>query len=243
MVRVLREGVKVLGKSALGRTGFCLNRTKVQSKQNGEFDNFSYSLQHIMNSVCWSKERKLIMTSMTEIQDIDVQGGDYIPTVVTYDAGIYGQILNPKVMLEAKAGKLKTLPTADFIVWNRNEYPNTKVATFSKTAPIMLFESTSGMSCLGTVLRKPLVNNFEYIIKKIFDEMGVQKDEVVDVTIVTATGFKYAEGTIADMVKEKLGNMQYKTRFSQLVTVEEWPDELYQKEEFGNHVVVIDYIS
>lgn len=235
---------EIFGKDRLGELGFCLNAAKIKGKENG----FRCNIEYIRDSVLLGNKCDLVMTSLTSCEDIERQNGSYVPTVVNY-CEEYADVFNPVSMLERKIRE-KMLPTADFIVCDRwNGYSNyPKIMTLSRSAPIIYMEWKSGkrnlqVYCLGTLLRKPIIENGEYIFSKLIRAMtkgeGIGEEDTIYCRVVTCTDYSYPEtGTIFNNIKDILAKLGV-TDVELMYAVDRNKDFLYQYDDFGNHVVVV----
>ncbi len=233
--------IEVFGKDRLGEFGVCLYTSKIKESKGEIYNNIDY-ICNVVNAI--SKGATLVMTSLTNSEDIAYQGGDYIPTVVTYDVhNAYSKTFSLKGMYEQKRDGV-LIPTADFICWDKKSCNyNLAVATFSRTAPVLYFETFNGMCCLGTVHKKPILKHGEYIFKKIINQLtyekGITEDNPICCRLVTCTDYEYPNiGTIDSQIKpvlESIGITDYQFMYGTNAN----KDWLYQDGEVGDHVVVV----
>ncbi len=233
---------EIFGKDRLGEIGFCLNAEKI----NGKEREFQRNIEYIKDSVLLGDRCNLAMTSLTSCEDIESQNGNYVPTVVNY-CEEYADVFDPVSMLKRKI-QGKMLPTADFIVydrWNGCDCP--KILTLSRSAPIIYMEwvpcgRKEQAYCLGTLLRKPIVENGAFIFRKLIRAMTggakVAENDTIYCKVVTCTDYDYPEtGTIFSNIKRILEELGV-TDVELMYAVDRNKDFLYQYDDFGNHVVV-----
>lgn len=227
---------EIFGKNQLGECGFCLHAKKVKEHYKEMDGNVEYIIRCL---TAGDSKKRVIMTSMTGVEDIAYNDGDYIPTVIRYRAD-YENTYSLDRMFEKKA-QGDPIPTADFICWDGEEMQNLIVTTFSRTAPVLYFECSNGMCCLGTVLKKPIISHGEYIFQKIIGVLtrgaGITPDFAVCCRLVTCTDYEYPDmGTISSKIKpvlEAVGITDYEFLYGTNAN----KDWLYQNDDIGDHVV------
>lgn len=219
---------KVIGKSTLGEIGLSQNIEvmrcsfgeqlyKVRSSLPSQYQNFRYTL---------------VMTSMTSYAERKATGNEYFPKICKFDSNLY-PFVNPKSIYKACSNDTdKIRPNCDFIIWNTKKFPKLVATTFSREAPIIAFESTTGKKCLGVILRPSLMKYGDYLFSTIKDELRGN----ITATLVVCNHFEYDEGSIPTIIQtlaDKYG-MNCIIGFDS-----EKNPECYHRGEKGNHVVAM----
>lgn len=217
-----------IGRSILGPKGFC----QKPSEMRGIFDD---QLKKI--KACLEKEldedKGLIMTSMTGSEEIDLTKGYYFPKIRMYDEYLLSGMLDPvKIYKACVMGLDKFRPGADFVIWN-SDISNVVCVTFSREAPILAFESSNGLKCLGTILRKSLLTYGDYL----FQTIAKSFDEEITVTLVTCNHFEYDEGSIPDFIQSLA--VKYNMDCVIGINSQDDPDCYHRGEDGCNHVVAL----
>lgn len=216
--------IQIIGKSILGKLGFCQNYAKME-------ENYYSQLSLIENTLLKSFEyMDVIMTSMTGSKEIEETGGKYFPKIREYHCSIH-EIFNAYTVYEyCITGKDILRPGADFIIWDEND--DITVTTFSREAPILAFESSSGKKALGVILRPSLMEYGDYLFNTIAEAL---KGEIT-VNLVTCNHYQYPEGSIPSVIKDLAG----KYGMNCIIGIDsEKNPECYHRGEFGNHVVAM----
>lgn len=217
--------IQLIGKSILGELGFC----QIPQKMGDEY----YS-QLVKIRSCIPKNKRIVMTSMTGSIQIKVTNGEYFPKIRMYDPAISDMFSPKKIYQNCEDGLDALRPGADFIVWNSSIDENIAVATFSREAPILYFESTSKRMALGVILRPSLMKYGDYLFSTIEEALG----EDITCYLVTCNHFEYPDGSIPQIVENLAHNhnMHYMCMYDS-----ESYEECYHRGEIGNHVVLISF--
>lgn len=212
--------IKIIGKSILGNLGF----SQVPSKMG---NNFQDQLQKILENV---PSPKLFMTSMTGSEEVKRTNGAYYPKIRKVYSDNHN-LFDPLTIYDyCEKGEDKFRPGCDFIVCNSKELIS--IATFSREAPILAFESSNGNIALGVILRPSLMKYGDYLFSTIKEALGGN----ITVTLVTCNHFEYAEGSIPSVVQK----LSLKHNINCVIAYDsEKESECYHRGEEGNHVVVM----
>ena len=214
--------INLIGKSILGDLGFCQSYAKMGNNYTGQLNKIRSTLPD---------GKKLIMTSMCGSREVEATGGEYLPRVRMYDPSLDDMFSPEKIYQYCEDDMDSIRPGADFIVWD-DSLKEIAVATFSREAPILYFESTNGGLALGVIMRKSLMIYGEYLFDTIKESLGGN----ITCYLVTCNHYEYGEGSIPSVV-EKLAHdndMLYSCMYDS-----ESYEECYHRGETGNHVVVI----
>lgn len=215
----------LIGKSKLGDLGFC----QKPEKMSGNF----FSQFQIIEDIIREKYpyTKIIMTSMTNSAEIDATNNEYFPKIRIYDPSIES-IFSPKeINSYCSIGKDKFRPATDFILWNSTTFPLV-VTTFSREAPILSFESSTGKKALGVILRPSLMKYGDYLFASIRQYLRGQ----IQVTLVTCNHFEYPTGNIPSVIQ----SLAKKYGMKCIIDKDSQEDpECYKRNEDGNHVVAM----
>lgn len=234
IINLLLEGVKkmpikIIGKSILGELGFC----QVPSKMGCLYKD---QLHKIYNAIPVPSENhmltKLAMTSMTGFDEREACNGEYFPKIREYtdEFAIFTDAAS--VYNNCKKGVDKFRPGCDFIVWDSKEHYDLAVATYSKGAPIIAFESDSGKKALGVILRQSLMVFGDYLFTSIKEYLGGN----IRITLVSCNHFEYPTGSIPTIIQ----NLALKYDMNCVIGINsEEDDDSYHYDEIGNHVVVV----
>ena len=216
--------IKIIGKSILGDLGFC----QLPSKMG---DSYFQQLSVIEQTLLASPEMPLVMTSMTGMAERKATNDEYFPKIRWFSYTQSDMFL-PRIIYErCVSGMDKFSPGCDFIIWNSLGF-QIYASTFSREAPIIAFESSTGRKALGTILRKSLMKYGDYLFSTIKDELGSN----ITVTIVTCNHFEYPEGSITSIIQ----NLANKYDMNCVIGDDsEKNPECYHRGETGNHVVVM----
>ena len=213
---------EIIGKSVLGEHGFCQVYEKMGCR---------YYEQLAKIREYFSPEFDLVMTSMTGSQEVKLTGGEYFPKIRKYDPTLADMFSPEKIYRNCQKGMDPFRPGADFIIWDEND--DIAVATFSREAPILFFDSYDNQKhALGTILRPSLMKYGDYLFSKI-------KEALVTVDtceLITCNHYEYPEGSIPSIV-EKLAS-KYLIPLK-VITNSESSSECYHRGEEGNHVVLV----
>lgn len=216
--------IKLIGKSTLGELGFCQSTSTMNGK-------YLSQLHKIYQSV--PEQHKVLMTSMTSFENREEMHDAYLPQIRLYDPALK-EMFDPEcIYRHCLEGTDLFRPIADFIAYCPSQNERVVLSTFSREAPILAFESQNGSICLGTILRRALIEHGDYLFRNIKKLLGGEK---VTVTLVTCNHYLYPEGSIPDMVKSlaQKYHMDYKEG------VDSQKDkECYHRGEKGNHVVIM----
>jgi len=221
--------IKIIGKSVLGELGFC----QVPSKMGCLYKD---QLHKIYNTIPIPSEHhmltQLAMTSMTGFEEIEACNGEYFPKIREYTEEFAVFTNAATVYKRCKEGLDKFSPGCDFIIWDSNNNYDLAVATFSREAPILSFESTSGKKAFGVILRKSLMKYGDYLFSSIAEALGGE----ITVNLAVCNHFKYPEGSIPSIIQD-LAN---KSGMNCIIGEDsEKNPECYHRGENGNHVVVM----
>lgn len=229
----MRKNVMIIGKDILGEKGFCMVPAKMRDV-NGK-DLFYEQLKVIKDNI--PKDRRLACTSMISASDLKELKYDYIPTIAEADLRLF----NPSdIYINITNCNDKFTPIADFIVWNVKDAIN--VMTFTKTAPVLYFETEDGKCALGVMLRKSIMDHGKYFFEKLLKHMGASKSNLAQVSIVSCTSIVYEDMymRLTDYIDAILAKHPFVSSVMNLeISPENNPDICYSAEESGNHVVVI----
>lgn len=215
--------IKIIGKSILGELGFC----QVPSKMG---DHFEEQLKKVENAFDLPLHWKPFMTSMTGSEEVKLTNGAYFPKIrKVYAEG--RSIFNPRSIYDyCKRGEDKFRPGCDFIIWDK-AFPIV-VTTFSREAPILAFESSTGKKCLGVILRQSLMKYGDYLFSTLNDALEGE----ITITLVTCNHFQYPEGSIPEVIQ----NFASKYNMNCIIGEDsEKNPECYHRGEEGNHVVAM----
>lgn len=216
--------IKIIGKSTLGDTGFCQFPSKMG-------DSYHKKLSIIERTLMASPEMPLIMTSMTGMQERKATKDEYFPKIRSFSYSQLDMFLPRIIYGRCIMGTDKFYPGCDFIVWNSLGF-QLYASTFSREAPVLAFESTSGKKALGVILRKSLMKYGDYLFSSISEYLGGN----VTVTLVTCNHFEYPEGSIPSIIQ----NLADKYEMNCVIGEDsEKNAECYHRGETGNHVVVM----
>lgn len=214
--------IKIIGKTILGEVGFCHNPSKM-----GE----SYYMQLKKIRQQLPKKKKLVMTSMTNEEEVEETKGEYLPKMLVYDPAI-SELFNPESIYVYCKKKLELCrPKFDFAI-ARAYRENITIATFSREDPILAFTSSNGNIALGTIMSTSLMRHGDYLFKTMKEAL----EGDITVNLVTCNHNCYENGSIPSKV-EKLAN-QYGMDCIIGVDSEEY-SECYHRGEKGYHVVAM----
>ena len=216
--------IQLIGKSKLGDLGFC----QLPSKMGNSYEHQLSVLEKFLKS---SPQMPLIMTSMTGIEEVTATNGEYFPKIRLFSYTQLDMFLPRLIYNRCISGTDKFYPGCDFIIWDSIGF-QIYVSTFSREAPIIAFESTTGKKALGVILRKSLIKYGDYLFSNIQDELGGN----VTVTLVTCNHFEYAEGSIPSIVQNLADKYDIKCIIGD---DSEKNSECFHRGETGNHVVVM----
>lgn len=213
--------IKVIGRSILGELGFSQN-VRVMG------DNFKTQLKKIQDNIPFPA--RLFMTSMTGSAEIAATNGEYFPKI----RKVYGDnqsLFQPNtIYFHCMKGEDKLRPGCDFIVWRDND--PAVVATFSREAPILAFESTNGMKALGVICRPSLMKYGDYLFSTIKETLQGS----ITVQMVCGNHYNYKEGSIPDIISGLSGKYDMHCIIGE---DSEKNPECYHRGEKGNHVVAM----
>jgi len=214
--------IKIIGKSILGDLGF----SQVPSKMG---NNFQDQLQKILENIPSPLRYRLFMTSMTGSEEIKRTNGAYYPKIRKVYPDNHN-LFNPLTIYNyCEKGEDKFRPGCDFIVCDSKE--SVSIATFSREAPILAFESKKGKA-IGTILRPSLMKYGDYLFSSIKEELGAD----IEVSLVTCNHFEYPEGSIPSIIE----SLTLKYNMKCFICVDSEKDsDCYHRGEAGNHVVVM----
>ena len=216
--------IKIIGKSTLGDLGFC----QLPSKMG---NSYFKQLSAIEQKLLASPEMPLVMTSMTGMAERKATNDEYFPKIRWFSYTQLDMFLPRIIYDRCMQGMDKFYPGCDFIVWDSLGF-QIYASTFSREAPIIAFESTSGKKALGVILRKSLMKYGDYLFSSISEFLGGN----ITVTLVTCNHFEYPEGSIPMIVQ----NLSDKYDMKCIIDEDsEKNDECYHRGENGNHVVVM----
>lgn len=208
----------IIGKTVLGKSGFC----QVPSKIGEKFDALLSSIEAMV-------PHKLLMTSMTGWEECTKTNGCYYPKIRKVYPGI-SEMFDPRAIYHyCEKGEDKFRPGADFIIWDKSL--QIAVATFSREAPILAFESERGKA-LGVILRPSLMKYGDYVFSTMKEALG----DGITVTLVTCNHFEYPEGSIPSVIQSLADKYDMKCIIGE---DSEKNPECYHRGETGNHVVVL----
>lgn len=218
----MSENIKLIGKSILGERGFSQNPSKMEPMFG----------QQLVKIDCYipSFNKEFIMTSMTGSAERSATNGAYFPKIRKYNPSI-GEMFDPEKIYDyCKAGLDKLRPGCDFIVWD--EHDDVIAATFSREAPIIAFESSTGKKALGVILRPSFMKYGDYLFSTMKEYLGGK----IKVTLVTCNHYEYSEGSIPSLVQ----NLALRYDMSCFIGFDSEKDEdCYHRGEDGNHVVAM----
>ncbi len=229
----MEKKVMIVGKDILGDKGFCM----VPKKMVGESGKDTFETQLNLVESLVSDEKILLCTSMTPLEDLKELDYNYLPTIAKAD--VY-EHLPYNIYCNVCSNKEIVIPTADFIIWD--DWGRFNVMTYSKTAPILYFETEMGKFCLGTILRKSLMLHGEYFLQKLLRQMGADKYNLAYASIISCTNAFYDDINMRlnDYVKEMLSKNPLISEVIDLgISPENNPDICYSAKEDGNHVAII----
>lgn len=221
---------KIIRKSVLGELGLSQNVHVIG-------DSFEEQLLKVCSSLQLpSPEINMIaMTAMTGFAEREATNNEYFPKIrqIGENLDAVYQLLMPKVIYNAcKAGLDKFRPGCDFIVWDKNKCPGLAAITFSREAPILAFESTTGSKALGVILRPSLMKYGDYLFSSIKEALK----GTITVEMVCGTHYNYPEGSIPAIVYELAKDYDM---YCLIGIDSERSPECYHRGEKGNHVVVM----
>lgn len=216
--------ITIIGKSILEELGFC----QVPSKMG---DSYFKQLSAIEQKLLASPEMPLVMTSMTGMAERKAMNDEYFPKIRWFSYTQLDMFLPRIIYDRCMQGMDKFYPGCDFIVWDSLGF-QIYASTFSREAPIIAFESTSGKKALGVILRKSLMKYGDYLFSSISEFLGGN----ITVTLVTCNHFEYPEGSIPMIIH----NLADKYDMNCVIGDDsEKNPECYHRGETGNHVVVM----
>lgn len=216
--------IEIIGKSTLGSLGFC----QLPSKMG---DAYNIKLSAIERNLLASPEMPLIMTSMTGMEERKATADEYFPKIRLFDYTQLDMFLPRIIYNRCLSGMDKFYPGCDFIVWDSFGF-QLYVSTFSREAPIIAFESSTGKKALGVILRKSLMKYGDYLFSSIKDILGGE----ITVNLVTCNHFEYPEGSIPSIIQNHADKYDMKCIIGE---DSEKNPECYHRGETGNHVVVM----
>lgn len=222
MTTLKKPHLLLIGKPILGNLGFC----QVSKKMREEYYT---QLRKIQEQLPASK--KIITTSMTNLEKIEATNGKYLPQLVVYNPE-YHTLFDPyDIYQNCIDGMDSYRPSVDFIIENNG---NNKVAltTFSREAPILSFASTKGDMALGCITRQSLMVYGDFL----FEQMKKALRGYIQVILFSTNHYEYPEGTIESMVR-KLADKHVIVFGPTLSIVGE--EKCYHRGEEGNHVVAM----
>ena len=219
---------KIIGKSVLGDIGLSQN---VEIMRNN-FNEQLYKVRCSLPSQFQSFRYTLAMTSMTSYAERKATNEEYFPKIRKFGAEFHSFAM-PNLIYKACAnGTDKIRPGCDFLVWDTKKFARLVVTTFSREAPILAFESTTGKKCLGIILRPSLMKYGDYLFSTIKDEIRGK----ITVTLVTCNHYEYPEGSIPTIIQNLAAKYDMKCIIGE---DSEKNPECYHRGEIGNHVVAL----
>lgn len=225
---VFKMPFKIIGKSILGDLGLSQNVEVMRDK----FDEQLLKVRSSLPSQFKDFRYTLAMTSMTGFAERKVTKGEYFPKIRRFTSDLYPFVM-PKLIYKACANDTDKLrPGCDFLIWDSNKFKKFVATTFSREAPILAFESTSGQKCLGVILRPSLMKYGDYLFSTIKDELRGN----ITVTLVTCNHFNYPEGSIPTIIQNLADNYDMNCIIGD---DSEKNPECYHRGEKGNHVVAM----
>lgn len=168
---------KLIGKSVLGEIGFSQDVTMMKDHFGEQLYKIRSSLpQKLQNFRCI-----LAMTSKTNLSEIEATGGEYFPKIRKYSQAFNSYTKPTTIYTSCANGSNRMRPSCDFLIWNSKRFPNFVAITYSREAPILAFESTTGNKCLGVIMKPSLLKFGDYLFSTIKEELR----GTITVTIVT----------------------------------------------------------
>lgn len=231
---------KMIGKDVLGKRGFCLSPNKMID-ENGH-DCFFAQYKKVREQM--ENNYPIMVTNMTELSVLKELDYNYIPSIVRYHP--YNK-LTPMTMFDpdigygfAKNGLDALMPKSDFIIWDKTEEVN--VMTYSRTAPVLYFETYDGQCCLGVVLRKSLMLHGEFLFERILKLLGATNNNKAYLGILSCTSRQYDDmepNNILEYIEMLAGKFNVIADVETFYVTEANTDVCYNAEESGNHVIVV----
>ena len=219
---------KIIGKSVLGDIGLSQNVTVMKDK-------FDEQLQKVRDSLplqYQSFRYTLAMTSMTNSSEIEATAREYFPKIRKFGAEFHSFVM-PRLIYKACANDTdKIRPASDFLIWDTKKFARVVVTTFSREAPILAFESSTGKKCLGVIFRQSLIKYGDYLFSTIKGELHGR----ITVTLVTCNHYEYPEGSIPTIIQKLADKYDMKCIIGE---DSEKNPECYHRGEIGNHVVAM----
>lgn len=210
----------LIGKSTLGDLGLCLNSSEMGN-------DFIPQLEKIKQKI--PNNLKFAITSITGSREVSATNGEYLPKIREYDPKLH-DIFDPEVVYNyVQKGLDSVRPGADFILWKDS---NICCLTFSREAPIISFESSSGQKALGVILRFSLLKHGDYLFQTIKNAM----EGDIKVTLLVCNHYEYSEGKITDFVQNLA--LEYNMAFLSCCDSQKEP-ECYKRDEKGHHVIAM----
>ncbi len=220
--------IKIFGKSVLGELGLSQNVSHMRNDFDDQLRKITDAL-NIPNEI-----NRIAMTSMTGCYEVKETKGEYFPKIRKFSHQFYPFLVPKWIYAGCQNGQNKFIPSTDFIVWDTKTLEGYMLAvlTFSREAPILAFESSTGKKALGVILRPSLLKYGDYIFSSIKDYLNGN----IQVTLVVCNHFKYPEGSIPTIVQ----NLANKYGMACVIgeDSEKNPD-CYHRGESGNHVVAL----
>ncbi len=216
--------IKLIGKFILGELGFC----QVPEKMG---ENYAEQLKEIQKQCPIGS--KIVMTSMTNFEKVDAAEGNYMPQIVMYQPELHDLFDPCSIYANCVAGLDSYRPAVDFII-EKSGNPNLVLATFSREAPILAFQSNKGDKALGCITRKSLMTYGDFLFQQINN--AFEKAEEKEVFLVSCNKYEYPEGSTPSVVHELA--KKYEFCFRNGLNSETCVD-CYHRGEKGNHVVAI----
>lgn len=214
--------IKLIGKSILGEKGFSQVPAKIEP-------NFDKQLQAVLDSL--PSEKKVVMTSMTGSHEVKLTEGAYFPKIREFNPELMEMFDPYKIYENCKADMDKFRPACDFIVWDSEKHDIVST-TFSREAPILAFESSTGKKALGVILRPSLMQYGDYLFSTMKEYLGGK----IKITLVTCNYYEYPEGSIPSIFQ----NLALKYYLSCTMGANsELYSDCYHRGEEGNHVVAL----
>lgn len=214
--------ILLIGKSVLGELGFCQVPKKMGEAYYSQLEKFKTFLP---------SDKEVVMTSMTGGETLYLYNNEYVPQIRLYSSELHDMFSPESIYKNCSLGLDKFRPGCDFIVWDSNKY-NIVATTFSREAPILVFESSTGMKALGLILRPSLLKFGDYLFQSIQEALCGD----ITVQLVTCNHFSYPEGPIPRTICH-LAN-EYKMTCIIGEDSEKNP-ECYHRAEKGNHIVAL----
>ena len=219
---------QLLGKSVLGDIGLSLDVEVMRDN----FENQIYKVRAALPAQYQSFRYTLAMTSMTCYAERKATNDEYFPKIRKFSSEFHSFAM-PKLIYKARANGTDQLrPGCDFLLWDTKKFARLVVTTFSREAPILAFESTTGKKCLGVISRASLMKYGDYL----FSTMKSELRGNITVSLVVCNHFEYSGGSIPSVIQYLADIYNMKCIIGE--NSEQNP-ECYKKNECGNHVVAM----